>query len=81
MGRSSLGASRKGFFFLAVILAMIFLASATILLPALAQQKNASTVDKTKMGPYRALARLAYASFQQGDNATASELGQILERV
>ncbi len=38
-------------------------------------------VDNTKMGPYRALAKLAYASFQKGDGATAAELAHILERV
>ncbi|MFZ0582058.1 MAG: hypothetical protein WAN72_07610 [Candidatus Acidiferrales bacterium] len=38
-------------------------------------------VDNTKMGPYRALAKLAYASFQKGDSATAAELAHILERV
>ena len=38
-------------------------------------------VDNTKMGPYRALAHLAYASFQKGDMATAAELAHILERV
>jgi hypothetical protein len=50
---------------------------------ACAQEKHASpaAVDKTKMGPYRALAQLAYSSFQKGDHATAAEICQILERV
>ena len=37
-------------------------------------------VDDTKMGPYRALAQLAVAASQKGDNATAAELARILER-
>jgi hypothetical protein len=32
------------------------------------------------MGPYRALAQLAFASSQKGDNATAATLAKILER-
>ena len=44
------------------------------------QPQNAG-VDNTKMGPYRALAHLAYAAFQKGDNATAAQLAKILERV
>lgn len=48
-----------------------------------AQEKHASQsagVDNTKMGPYRALAQLALAASQKGDNATAAELARILER-
>ena len=37
-------------------------------------------VDNTKMGPYRALAQLAFAASQKGDNATAAELARVLER-
>lgn len=33
------------------------------------------------MGPYRALAHLAYAAFQKADYATAAQLPKILERV
>jgi hypothetical protein len=32
------------------------------------------------MGPYRALAQLAYSSSQKGDNANAAMLAKILER-
>jgi hypothetical protein len=49
-----------------------------------AQEKHApqiAGVDNTKMGPYRALAQLAFASFQKGDVATAAQLARILERV
>jgi len=37
-------------------------------------------VDNNKMGPYRALAQLAYAASQKGDNATAATLAKVLER-
>jgi hypothetical protein len=37
-------------------------------------------VDNTKMGPYRALAQLAYAASQKGDSATAATLAKVLER-
>ena len=48
-----------------------------------AQEKHSprtAGVDDTKMGPYRALAQLAVAASQKGDNATAAELARILER-
>jgi hypothetical protein len=48
-----------------------------------AQEKRSprtAGVDDTKMGPYRALAQLAVAASQKGDNATAAELARILER-
>jgi hypothetical protein len=45
------------------------------------KQPQTSGVDNTKMGPYRALARMAYASAQKGDGATAAHLAKILERV
>jgi hypothetical protein len=46
------------------------------------ERKNPQTagVDNSKMGPYRALAQLAFASSQKGDNATARTLAKILER-
>jgi hypothetical protein len=37
-------------------------------------------VDNTKMGPYRALAQLAYSASQKGDHSTAAMLAKILER-
>ena len=48
----------------------------------LAQAKTPQTagVDNTKMGPYRALATLAFNASQKGDNATAATLAKILER-
>ena len=69
---------------LAVALLMVP-ASALVTAPAVsaqeAHQPQNVGVDNTKMGPYRALARLAYAAFQKGDNATAAQLAKILERV
>lgn len=48
----------------------------------LAQAKTPQTagVDNTKMGPYRALATLAFNASQKGDNTTAATLAKILER-
>ena len=37
-------------------------------------------VDNSKMGPYRALAQMAYAASQKGDNAGAAMLAKVLER-
>ena len=51
--------------------------------PLLAQEKRApqtAGVDNTKMGPYRALAQLAYSASQKGDHASAATLAKILER-
>jgi hypothetical protein len=48
-----------------------------------AQEKRApqtAGVDNTKMGPYRALAQLAYAASQKGDHASAATLAKVLER-
>jgi hypothetical protein len=77
-GRST-GISALNFvkFFLSVLaLALLFANSAA------AQTKSPQTagVDNTKMGPYRALATLAFNASQKGDNATAATLAKILER-
>jgi hypothetical protein len=51
--------------------------------PLYAQEKRApqsAGVDNTKMGPYRALAQLAYAGSQKGDYGGAATLAKILER-
>jgi hypothetical protein len=51
--------------------------------PICGQERRApqtAGVDNTKMGPYRALAQLAYAASQKGDNAGAAMLAKILER-
>jgi hypothetical protein len=50
---------------------------------ALGQEKRlpqTSGVDDTKMGPYRALAQLAYEASQKGEAPTAAKLARILER-
>jgi hypothetical protein len=55
----------------------------TLVAPLSAQDKRApqtAGVDNTKMGPYRALAQLAYAASQKGDHAGAATLAKILER-
>jgi hypothetical protein len=86
MSRRILPGIQKSFL-VAILIPATFLAATAIAWSALAQQKHAAsavpekTVDKTKMGPYRALAQLAYSSYQKGDRATAAELCQILERV
>jgi hypothetical protein len=63
-------------FLATLVLALLFANS------ALAQTKAPQTagVDNTKMGPYRALATLAFSASQKGDNATAATLAKILER-
>ena len=63
------------FFLSTVMLALLSANSA-------AQTKAPQTagVDNTKMGPYRALATLAFNASQKGDNATAATLAKILER-
>jgi hypothetical protein len=51
--------------------------------PLSAQEKRvpqSAGVDNTKMGPYRALAQLAYAASQRGDHTSAATLAKILER-
>jgi hypothetical protein len=51
--------------------------------PLSAQERHVAQtagVDNSKMGPYRALAQLAYAASQKGDHASASTLAKILER-
>ena len=64
------------FFLSSLVLALLFANSAA------AQTKAPQTagVDNTKMGPYRALANLAFNASQKGDNATAATLAKILER-
>ena len=69
------------------VLAMTACAAALLICsspaPLSAQERRApqtAGVDKTKMGPYRALAQLAYAASQKGDYANAATLAVILER-
>jgi len=77
-GRST-GISAQKFvkcFLLVLVFAVLFANSAA------AQTKAPQTagVDNTKMGPYRALATLAFNASQKGDNATAATLAKVLER-
>jgi hypothetical protein len=77
-GRST-GISARNFvkcFLLVLVFAVLFANSAA------AQTKAPQTagVDNTKMGPYRALATLAFNASQKGDNATAATLAKVLER-
>jgi|HubBroStandDraft_4_1064222.scaffolds.fasta_scaffold08835_6 hypothetical protein len=63
-------------FLSALVLALLFANSAA----AQAKAPQSAGVDNTKMGPYRALATLAFNASQKGDNATAATLAKILER-
>jgi hypothetical protein len=67
---------------LSVLIGLLF-CSAVIATPTSQDTRQSQTagVDNTKMGPYRALARLAYTAAQKGDGATAAQLAKILERV
>ena len=56
------------------------LSMASLQLRRLERAPQTAGVDNTKMGPYRALAQLAYAASQKGDNAGAATLAKILER-
>ena len=71
------------FHVLALIASTIALLVSSTTPPLCAQERRApqtAGVDKTKMGPYRALAQLAYAASQKGDYASAATLAAILER-
>lgn len=77
--RSCEYASRIGVRKLVLIL-LILLVSAVGLWSQHKKNSQTAGVDNTKMGPYRALAQLAYTSSQKGDNATAATLAKVLER-
>ena len=63
----------------------LFLALAMVVIVAgssfAQERRNPQTagVDNTKMGPYRALAQLAYSASVKRDNATAAMLAKVLE--
>ena len=62
--------------------ALLLVATAAPVSPAQDKRVPQSAgVDNNKMGPYRALAQLAFAASQKGDNTTAAQLAKILERV
>ena len=78
MGHSLHICSKKLF----VVVVGLSLGAATLAASS-AQEKRApqtAGVENTKMGPYRALAQLAFTASQKGDNALAAELARILER-
>jgi len=64
------------FFLCALAFVLLFANSAV----AQAKSPQSAGVDNTKMGPYRALATLAFNASQKGDNTTAATLAKILER-
>ncbi len=77
-GRSTYGALLQ----FAGLLLSLCVAALLFASPGVAQTKSPQTagVDNNKMGPYRALAQLAFSASQKGDNATAATLAKILER-
>jgi hypothetical protein len=64
-----------------VLGSVVFTVFDPMAMPQETHQSQASGVDNTKMGPYRALAHLAYNAHQKGDDVTAAQLARILERV
>lgn len=77
-GRSTGISVRNVFWYFLPVLVLVLLSLTSIA----AQTKAPQTagVDNTKMGPYRALATLAFNASQKGDNSTAATLAKILER-
>ena len=77
-GRSTGISARNVFWYFLPLLVLVLLSPNSIA----AQTKAPQTagVDNTKMGPYRALATLAFNASQKGDNSTAATLAKILER-
>jgi len=68
---------------LVLFAACVFAALSLVSAPAIAQDRKTpqtAGVDNSKMGPYRALAQLAFAASQKGDNANAAMLAKVLER-
>ena len=68
--------------FRALLLKGLYLFLVALLAASAQERKGPQTagVDNSKMGPYRALAQLAFAISLKGDNATAATLAKILER-
>jgi hypothetical protein len=79
MGLRSSGSLRRNIFVIVVAFCLLL---ALISICAAQEHKNSQTagVDNTKMGPYRALAQLAFAAEQKADYATAATLAKVLER-
>jgi hypothetical protein len=66
-----------GLFFVGCFVALLMASSAT----GQTKAPQSAAVENNKMGPYKALAQLAYSASQKGDNANAAMLAKILERV
>src|SRR6266481_5650040 len=82
-GRNTVPLRSQRFHALAMTASAIAVLVCSFATPLSAQERRApqtAGVDKTKMGPYRALAQLAYAASQKGDYANAATLAVILER-
>jgi uncharacterized protein YukE len=65
-----------------VLLVVVFVFGILLNSVSLFAQNSSSVagVDKTKFGIYRALAEVAFQSFQESDDQTAAKLARILER-
>jgi hypothetical protein len=74
--------SRNSLLWIFPVVLAIFLSIALTSISVAQERKNPQTagVDNTKMGPYRALAQVAYAASQKGEYATAATLAKVLER-
>ena len=66
--------------FVTIFAAALLACAVAVPLPAQEKRPQTAGVDNSKMGPYRALAQLAYAASQKGDHASAAMLAKILER-
>ncbi len=69
-----------GVVLLVAAMVMVCGSASTVICAQEKKSPQTAGVDDTKMGPYRALAQLAYAAVQKGDGATAAKLARILER-
>jgi hypothetical protein len=70
----------SGVILLVAVMVMGCWSASTVICAQEKKSPQTAGVDDTKMGPYRALAQLAYAAIQKGDSATAAKLARILER-
>jgi hypothetical protein len=66
---------------LSAVFVVLVLVAATAGSAAAQEKRTPQTagVDDTKMGPYRALAQVIFATSQKGDAATAAQLARVLE--
>jgi hypothetical protein len=66
---------------LSAVFVALLLVAATVGSASAQEKRTPQTagVDDTKMGPYRALAQVIFATSQKGDAATAAQLARVLE--